>query len=98
MQVSHPLPACLFNIMRICLCLCLLYVCPTCAPLFLCVFCNTRKSVSGLAGMTEEETGSSERGQQDVLTHTILTPADMDTRGHLGEIHATLHLGQCRHH
>ncbi len=41
--------------------------------------------------MTQEETGSPGRGQQDALADTILTPTDMDTRGHLGEMHATLH-------
>lgn len=90
-QVSHPLPACLFNKMRICVCLSPLHARPTRAPLSPCVFCNMRTSVSELGAKTQEETGSPERGQQDALADTVLTPADMDTRGHLGESHATLH-------
>lgn len=47
--------------------------------------------MSELGAMTQEETGSPERGQQDALADTILTATDMDTRGHLGESRATLH-------
>lgn len=57
---------------------CLLYMFLTCAPLSLCIFCNTRKSVSEMGVMADEETGSPEWGQQDVLADTITTPADMD--------------------
>lgn len=77
-QCTCPLSACLFNIMRICVHVCLLYVCPTCVPLSQCVFCNLRKTVSELAAMTHEETGSLEQGQQDALADFITTPADMD--------------------
>lgn len=47
--------------------------------------------MSELGAKTQAETGSPERGQQDALADTILTPTDMDTRGHGGEIHASLH-------
>lgn len=63
------------------MCLCLLDVCPTCAPLSSCVFCNTRKSLSELGAMTQEETGSPERGQQDALADIISTPTHRDTEG-----------------
>lgn len=61
-----------------CVHLCPVYVCPPFVPLSRCVFCNMRNSGSELGAMTQEETGSPERGQQDAFTDTISTPADMD--------------------
>ena len=87
------LPVCLIK--WECVCLCLRYVCPTRVSLLPCVFCNMRKSVSELGDTTQKETGSPERGDNRMPS---LTPTDMDTWGHLGESHATLHLGECWHH
>ncbi|CAJ1050327.1 Hypothetical predicted protein [Xyrichtys novacula] len=52
---------------------------------------NARKSVSAQGAETQEETGSPERGRQDALSDTDVTPTDMDRRGHLGESRAFLH-------